>query len=294
MLRRNARSQDRAAGGAGFDQPHRLRPRRFDIDDAARRRHQQEGATNVRFGEAGGEALQVARHERLDIGVGERGRGPLVFPDLRADLVAERDRHARQRGFEDFARAQFVRRVDVAVQEDDRERFDARRLDLRRERLQRRFVQRLKDLAVRRHALVGLEPQPARRQRNRPLHIEIVLIEAMLVGHLDRIAEAGGRDQRGLRPLPLDDRVGGERRAVDDEADVAGRHARRRQDFGRARDHRALGRVGRRQQLVRAAPFGGFERQVGEGAADIDSQANVFVHGTIRACRRDLRNGLAQ
>ena len=54
-----------------------------------------------------------------------------------------------------------------------------------------------------------LQPQVARDQRLRPLHVEIVLLEAVLVGDLQRIAEPGGGDQRAPRALAFDQRIGG-------------------------------------------------------------------------------------
>ena len=113
----------------------------------------------------------------------------------------------------------------------------------------RLLVERQKHRAVGRHPLGHAEAQVARHQRLGPLHVDVVLLEAVLPGDLEGIAEALGGDQRGVRALALDQRVGGERRAVHDEADVGRPALGLGQDGAHALQHAAFGRVGRRQDF---------------------------------------------
>ena len=70
----------------------------------------------------------------------------------------------------------------------------------------------------------------ARDQRRRQLQVQVILLEAVFGPHLDHVAKTFGRDQRGLRAAALDQGVGRQRRAVDDDADLG------RRNTGIARD----------------------------------------------------------
>src|SRR5262249_23768820 len=115
--------------------------------------------------------------------------------------------------------------------------------------------------------------------------IDVVLLEAVLVADLDRVAEALGGDERGLGALALDERVGRERRAVDDDAEIAGLELRLgKDDPGRLEDA-PLGRLGPRQCLCAEALGPALERDVGEGAADIDAETGFAAGGHFRSLR---------
>jgi hypothetical protein len=60
------------------------------------------------------------------------------------------------------------------------------------------------------------------------------------------------------------------RRAVDDQADVAGRDAGFGEDRAHDRQH-AFFRRARGQAFCRVTPIADLERDIGEGAADIDA-----------------------
>ena len=72
----------------------------------------------------------------------------------------------------------------------------------------------------RRHLAVGLEPLPdaeaqlARHQRFRRRRAQIVAVALEAFAHFDHVAMAFGREQRNLRALALQQRVGRDRRAV--------------------------------------------------------------------------------
>ena len=93
-----------------------------------------------------------------------------------------------------------------------------------------RLVERQQHVALAHRCARAREAQAARHQRRRLLDEDVVLLEAVLVADLERVAKAFGGDQRRPRALALDQRVGGERRAVDDEVDRRRRDARPRDD----------------------------------------------------------------
>ena len=80
------------------------------------------------------------------------------------------------------------------------------------------LVQLHQHLAVGGEALADFEAQRARHQRHRAVDHQVVMVEALLVALLDDVAEAFGGDEGGPRALALDQRIGGERGAVDEDA----------------------------------------------------------------------------
>ena len=136
----------------------------------------------------------------------------------------------------------------------------------------RALVERPPHGAVHVHALRHREAQLARHQRLRLDDVDVVLVEAALVGDLDDVAETVGGDQRRARALALDDGVGGERGAVHQHADVGEGEARGGQHAARALDDGHLRRPRRGQHLGDEAALPGQQHDVGEGAADIDGQ----------------------
>src|SRR5262249_47406279 len=85
--------------------------------------------------------------------------------------------------------------------------------------------------------------------------------------------EPRGGEQSGGRALALDQRVGRQRGAVDDAADLAEAEAGGGQDRGQAVEHGALREVRRGQDLQCVQPAAGGEREIGEGSPDIDAEA---------------------
>src|SRR6185437_16143564 len=90
--------------------------------------------------------------------------------------------------------------------------------------------------------------------------------------HLDGIAEAAGDQQSRARALALDNGVGRERRAVDDEAEIARRRSGIREQEVDAGEHPFLGSRRCREHLAAEAPAIAFEREIRECAADVDGE----------------------
>ena len=179
---------------------------------------------------------------------------------------------------QDLAGAAFMRRVGEAVQETDRDRLDPLGHEALGERGHARFVERRQHPALRVDALAHREAQPARHQGRRQVDVDVVLLEAVLVPDLDRVAKALGGDERGFGALALDQRVGRQGRAVDDDREVGRGQRRLAQHLVDRRDDGALGRLRRRQDLGAPPPLAHFERHIGKGAADVDAQSRTLCH----------------
>ena len=76
--------------------------------------------------------------------------------------------------------------------------------------------------AVGQHALRTSSAELARHERRRRVDEEVVHVVAALAADLDRVPESGRREQAGPRALALDQRVGGQRGAVDERAHRGG------------------------------------------------------------------------
>ena len=167
-----------------------------------------------------------------------------------------------------------MRRVGETVQEADRDAVDLLGDEAFGKPFNRGLVERRDDLALGIDALRHDKAQPARHQRRREVDIDVVLLKAVFVPDLDRVTEPLGRDEGGLGALTLDDRVGREGRAVDDQRQIPRGECRLEQDLADRRDDGALRRFRRGQNLnAEPLPADGvrhFERDIGKGAADID------------------------
>ena len=215
---------------------------------------------------------QIARHERLHVGVGNRRGGALVLARLGAGLARQRHAHARADLGQDLPDPRLVCGIGVGVDQRHGHRLHVELGDAARDGPHRGFVQRPPHGAVHVHALRHREAQLARHQRPGLDDVDVVLVEAALVRDLDHVAEAVSRNERGARALALDDGVGGERGAVHEHADVAERQARLRQRAAGALDDGHLRLPRRRQQLGDVPAPAAEQHDVGERPADVDSQ----------------------
>ncbi len=91
------------------------------------------------------------------------------------------------------AGASFVGRVGKAVQKADRDRLDALHGERFGEGRDPGLVERHQHPAFRVDALAHRKAQPARDQWRGQVDVDIVLLEAVFVADLDRVAKALGR-----------------------------------------------------------------------------------------------------
>ena len=235
--------------------------------------HEEEGAAEAAFPQRGGEALQVAGHEGLDVCVGARGGEAFVFAHLGADAGGQRDGEAGPLCREDLAYAPFVGGVGVAVDEPDRDRFDAVFVEDGQERVDRVLIEGDEDAAVAVDAFPYGEAEAAGDEWRGAVDADVVLLEAVLLGHLERIAVPLGADQRGAGALALDDGIGGEGGAMDGEPHGGGRDLRRVEHPGNRIEDALFGGGVRGEDLGGDEAAARLQCHVGEGAADVDGEA---------------------
>ena len=131
------------------------------------------------------------------------------------------------------------------------------------------------------------EAQRARHQRARLLDGEVVLVVAALVGDIERVAEPLGGDQRRACAPPFDHGVGGERRAVHEDLDIAEPAARVGQDQAHTVQDGLFGSLRRRQQLASQPPRTLLEDDIRERAADVDGNTQILDHCCSKPLSRD-------
>jgi hypothetical protein len=120
------------------------------------------GATEV--GQALGEAIDVALHDRAEIGIDHGGGHALVFPEFRRDVGRGGNEGVRKLFFDDAPRGLLVRGCDEAVEEADRHRLHAGCTERARCVAHGAFVQCGLDAAIVAQALRNLQTQVARHQ----------------------------------------------------------------------------------------------------------------------------------
>ena len=120
---------DRHAGsGPGLDKAHRELAGEVEAQRAAAGAHHEEGAARAPLLQGLGELGQIARHQRLDVGVGHRGGDAAVLADLGQHARGQRHGEIRPLGLDGAGRGLFVGRVGIGVQEAHGDRLDVLRL----------------------------------------------------------------------------------------------------------------------------------------------------------------------
>jgi hypothetical protein len=108
------------------------------------------------------------------------------------------DRSGRA-ALQDLGGAPLVVGVDVGVQVADGHALDAVLVQHAAKPPRPNLVQRDQHAAVAVEPLAHRQAQVARHQRPRPVDHDVVLLEAVLVGHFQRVAVPLGGQQRGAR-----------------------------------------------------------------------------------------------
>ncbi len=185
------------------------------------------------------EILDVRRDLGSDVRVHARGQRPLVLAELRQHLCRERHREARVEPLDDLADPLLVRRVDVRVDQPDRERLDARFDQVAHNALDLRLVDLDDGLAARTHALDRLARVRERGGRVGLLHDDPARERAggLRTGEVQDLREPLGRDQSDAGALRLEHRVRRDGRAVQDVPEVTDVDARLLADPADADEH---------------------------------------------------------
>ena len=265
---------ERTGSRAALDHPHRVLARRLGPDHAAGGQHDQRRVGEALAAQPVAETLEIGLRDRHRIGVHRRGRGALIFADLRRDLRGGADEDAVELARQGGRDQRFVVRIGEAVQEADRDGMRAAGADLGREPGDVLRARRQRQRAVGEDALLQAEGQLARDQRLGELDLRIVHVVAVLIADREHVTEALGDDERRRQALALDQRVGHDRRGMDHDAvDRVGCDAGLAEHGIDAPEEALQQVVMRRQRLVDAEAAAGIAQDdVGEGAADVDGQ----------------------
>ncbi len=221
----------------------------------------------------GFDTLQVAIDERRDIGVDNGRARALILAVFRQDLAGERYRRmAAQR----LGQKLLVLRVQEGEEQAYRDGLDALRADALGDRGGTGRGQRLKHGSIRRDPLVHLEAPRRRDERLGLLRNEGVEVGAVLPPNGEHIRKAARGDERRACASPLQQRICGNGRAVDNvgmRAEVKVLHARQQ---------RTRRIVGRGRALVHSDTPILDEDEVRKRAANIDAEngcgSGVGVH----------------
>ena len=282
------RRGEAAAGRAALEQADREGARRLRRNEATGRMHQRQRSREGAGRKLALKPLQVAPHQRLDIGIRRGGDEALVFPDLGNDLARQRNGQLRAGLADDAAGFLLMRGVAVAVEEADRDRLAAGGFQLAGGLAHRIRIERGDHIAIAVDTLGHFEAVFPRDQRIGEGQEQVVDVVALLRPHLEDVAEAFGGDQAELGALALDHGIGDQCRAVDDVADIGQRDPGHLDEFAQP-DQRRLGRIVRGGQALVQAD-GAFLRivkdEVGEGAADVEADAPAIAHGAVSAIER--------
>ena len=120
---------------------------------------------------------------------------------------------------QDIAHAFLMRIMRIGVKESDGDRADLIGLQFFHKCGDGCLIERHQDIAIGCQSFAQRVAPRARHQRLGPVDHQVIVIETLLISRLQHVAESFRRDECGLGPLALDQRVGGERRAVDEDSD---------------------------------------------------------------------------
>ena len=118
--------------------------------------------------------------------------------------------------------------------------------------------------------------------------IEVIVVEALFVALLDHIAKTFRGDEGRCGTLAFDQGIGGQRRAMDEDAHILSADSRFSDQLCGTLQHRQFRRVGGGEQFSAPAPGALFENNVGESATDIGSQFIRSSHIMHMPCKRGV------
>jgi len=223
ITRSSARSraihdESSAAGGPGFDEPHGKARRDLERGEAAARHHQEQRTRHAERVQLGAQPQQIALHHRPHVRVRARRREALVLADLGTDFAGATDGDVgRQLGAQDLGRAALVLGPGVGVHEPDRDGADPLGTQPLADRAHRGHVEIAQDAPAAVEPPGHREAQRPGDERQRALHVHVVLLEPLLVAHLEDVTHPLGGDEGGSGPLPLDQRIRRQGRAVNED-----------------------------------------------------------------------------
>ena len=192
-----------------------------DRRDPAVRLDDEDGARVAGADQSLAEAREVSRERGAHVGVDDGRADPLVLLDLREHLGRQRDVRPRQSLPERRLRRPLVAAVAVGVEVADGDRLHARPPETLDGRAERPEGEGRLDPSVGAEPLPHPEPTRPRHERLGRGHAQVVAVVLEPLAHLDDVPVALGREEADPRPLPLEERVGRDRRPVHDPLGLA-------------------------------------------------------------------------
>jgi hypothetical protein len=227
-----------------------------DRGDAARGEHHERLRELSRCARLG-ETSQIATHERCQIRVDRRRRGPLVLAELGRDLVGSDDVRRRKSLPKVLDDMTLVGRVPKREEEAHRDRLGVE--------LRHRLEVELLEDAVWPDALADGVAALEWNERLGVSGAEAVEVRPRLAPEVKYVLEAGRADEGRPRAFPLEQRVRGHGRPMGEPLDALGAHGPRRLDDG-------VRLPRRRRNLGRPYLPLGEKNGVGEGSAYVDAE----------------------
>ena len=225
---------------------------------------------------AGGglEVGEVARHDRSQRGIENRGAETLVLAKLRQHLVRCAHEGFREGESHRCGDARLVRGIAIGVQEADGHGFHPLAAELLDHRPDRGLLRRHVIASEQVGALLDLAAQTAWNGWRRFRDADVVVVGLALAADLENVAHAVAGNQRGPGRLADDQRIRRDRGAMAEVGHRVGRDAGLLEEVGDAACDRFRWILRRRWRLVteRGAVRKTHQREVRERTADVDPQ----------------------
>ncbi len=172
-----------------------------------------------------GEAVDVALHDRSEIGVHHRRAHPFEFAEFRRHFVADASEGFGEFLGDDASGDRFVFGADETIEKTNRDGFDtggAQGADRFADGL---LIEGGFHRTVVTHSFRDFEAKIAGDQHRRFVGLQIIEVGTLLPPDLQQVTKTVRGDQAGFHAAVLDEGVGGNRGAVAEVTDVGGRHA---------------------------------------------------------------------
>ena len=275
LLRRHVAAHQHTGGRPGLDDADRIFAREVRRDETAIRLHDEEVVAEALRPERALQVAEITGHSWLDVAVGDRCAGPLIFAELRRHVGGQRDQHVRRACRDTVAHRPLMRRVGVGMQQRYGDRLVAAFDDSIDDGGQRGIVQRRQHRTIEGHPLIELENVAPADQRRGLVHVEIVGLVALLTADQYDVAEAARGDQCRLRAFALDDRVGRNGRPVQHAFDRIRGEARLFQEPLEPGQNRFCGIRLRGRNLQRARSVRSLQDEIGKGSPNVKCRAHL-------------------